>query len=150
MKKANYVVSGIFALFGAALIAIALGFPPSSHGVPGPGVFPIIVGALTLICSATLALVTTFRMREEDVPLKLLTRDALNVYITMGGLIVYLVLMPMLGFVVTTSVMLTLFIKWFSKKAWWVCALIGVLFSAGVFALFGFVLHVPMRFGLLI
>lgn len=150
MKKANFVIAAIFAAFGVAIIAVALGYPPSNHGVPGPGVFPLIIGGLTIFCSATLAVATARMKREDDVAIKLLSPDALRVYVTMGGLAVYLALMPMIGFVVTTSVMLTLFCKWFSKKAWWVCALIGVVFSVCVFALFGFVLNVPMRFGLLI
>lgn len=150
MKKANYIVAGIFAAFGAVIMTVALGFPPSNHGVPGPGVFPIIIGALTLFCSATLALSTARMKKEDDVPIKLLGPDALRVYVTMGGLVVYLTLMPMLGFVVTTIVMLTLLIKWFSKKAWWLSALIAAIFTVAIFALFGYVLNVPMSFGLLI
>ena len=43
MKKTNFIVSGVFAAFAIIIIVIAAGYPPSNHGVPGPGLFPILI-----------------------------------------------------------------------------------------------------------
>lgn len=150
MKKANFIVSGVFAVFAIIIIAISLGYPPSNHGVPGPGMFPIIIACLILL-SALILVIQTLRMpKERDTSIDLKSKNVLNVYITMAGLVVYVVLLPLVGFIVTTSIMLLLYIKWFSKRSWWKCILISVLFTVGIFMLFGSVLNVPMRFGLLI
>lgn len=150
MKKANFIVSGVFAAFAIVIIVISLGYPPSNHGVPGPGMFPILLAGLILISALTLALLTLRMPKEKDTEIDLRSKNVLNVYITMAGLIVYVILLPLIGFIVTSSIMLTLYIKWFGKRSWWKCILIGVLFSIGIFLLFGSVLNVPMRFGLLI
>ena len=108
---------------------------------------PLIIA---VIISAAL-FINTLRMKpEDDVPVDLTSRNVLNVYITIAGLIVYITLLPLLGFITTTSIMLLLFFKWFSKYAWWKCLLISVLFTVGIWLLFGIVLNVPMRYGVLI
>ncbi|MFA6690250.1 MAG: tripartite tricarboxylate transporter TctB family protein [Sphaerochaetaceae bacterium] len=150
MKKTNFIVSGVFAAFAIIIIVIAAGYPPSNHGVPGPGLFPILIACLILISALTLTIHTIRMPKEKDVAVDLKSRNVLNVYVTMAGLIVYVVLLPKVGFIVTTAVMLTLYIKWFGKYPWWKSLLIGVIFSVAVFLLFGYVLNVPMRFGLLI
>ncbi len=127
-----------------------MGYPPSNHGVPGPGMFPILIASLILI-SALVLVIQTLRMpKTGDTAIDLKSKNVLNVYITMTGLIVYIVLMPMIGFIVATSIMLVLYIKWFGKRPWWECILISVVFTIAIFLLFGSVLNVPMRFGLLI
>jgi len=150
MKKANFIVSGVFAAFAIVIIAISLGYPPSNHGVPGPGMFPILIAGLILISALTLALLTLRMPKEKDTQIDLKSKNVLNVYITMAGLIVYAITFPLIGFIVTTSIMLVLYIKWFGKRPWWKCILISLLFTIAIFFLFGSVLNVPMRFGLLI
>jgi putative tricarboxylic transport membrane protein len=150
MRKANFIVSGTFTLFAIFIIAISLGYPPSNHGVPGPGMFPIIIASLIILSALTLFIFTLRMPKEMDSAIDLKSKNVLNVYITMGGLVLYFVLLPLVGFVVTTSIMLILFIKWFSKRAWWKTILISVLFTVAIYLLFGSVLNVPMNFGLLI
>lgn len=149
MRKANYLASGLFSAFAILIITIASKYPPSNHGVPGPGMFPIIVAILILVSAVTLALTTFLQRNTEDSPIGLTSRDNVNVYVTMVGLIIYTVLLPMLGFISTTAVMLLLYIKWFSKRSWLKCIIISVIFTMGIYLLFGLVLNVPMRFGLL-
>ncbi|MGE4454664.1 MAG: tripartite tricarboxylate transporter TctB family protein [Sphaerochaeta sp.] len=150
MRKANFIVSGVFTVFAIFIIALSLTYPPSNHGVPGPGMFPIIIASLIILSSLSLFL-TTLRMdKEADVEVDLKSKNVLNVYVTMVGLIVYFILLPLVGFVVTSTIMLILYIKWFSKRPWWKTILISVIFVLAIFFLFGSVLNVPMRFGILI
>ncbi len=150
MRKANFIVSGVFAVFAIVIIAISLTFPPSNHGVPGPGMFPIIIASLILVSALSLAIKTLTMNKEEDTAIDLKSKNILNVYVTMVGMIVYFVLLPLIGFVVTTTVMLILYIKWYGKRSWLKTILIAVIFVLAIFFLFGSVLNVPMRFGILI
>ncbi|HZJ88019.1 MAG TPA: tripartite tricarboxylate transporter TctB family protein [Sphaerochaeta sp.] len=150
MKKANFIVSGVFAAFALVVIIIASGYPPSKHGVPGPGVFPTIIAVLILISAVVLFLQTLRMPTVSDDVIDLKSRSIINVYVTMAGLILYIALLPTIGFIVSTSAMLIVYIKWFSRRPLWKCALISVLFTLAIFFLFGRVLNVPMRFGVLI
>ncbi|MFA5448375.1 MAG: tripartite tricarboxylate transporter TctB family protein [Sphaerochaeta sp.] len=150
MKKANFIVSGLFAAFALVVIFIAKGYPPSNHGVPGPGMFPILIASLILISSVILFIFTLRMPQRTDDTIDLKSRSIINVYVTMAGLILYIAVLPLIGFVTSTSIMLILYMKWFSKRPLWKCVLISVLFTVGIFLLFGNVLNVPIRFGLLI
>jgi putative tricarboxylic transport membrane protein len=150
MRKANFIVSGVFTAFAIFIIAIALRYPPSNHGVPGPGMFPIIIASLIILASITLFLTTLKMTGDQDTKIDLLSPKVLNVYITMVGLIVYIILLPNVGFISTTSIMLILFIKWFSKRSWLKCIIISIVFTLAIYFLFGSVLNVPMRYGFLV
>lgn len=150
MRKANFIVSGVFTAFAILIIAVSLTYPPSNHGVPGPGMFPIIIASLIILSSLSL-FITTLRMgKEADTSVDLKSKNVMNVYVTMVGLVLYFILLPLVGFVTTSIVMLILYIKWFSKRPWWKTILISVIFVLAIFFLFGSVLNVPMRFGMLI
>lgn len=150
MRKANFIVSGVFTAFAILIIAVSLTYPPSNHGVPGPGMFPIIIASLIILSSLSL-FITTLRMgKEADTSVDLKSKNVMNVYVTMVGLVLYFILLPLVGFVTTSIVMLVLYIKWFSKRPWWKTILISVIFVLAIFFLFGSVLNVPMRFGMLI
>ena len=150
MRKANFIVSGVFAAFAIIIITIASQYPPSNHGVPGPGMFPIIIASLILLSAVSLVLVTLKSGSKMDTEIDLKSKNIINVYITMTGLIIYTILLPMVGFVTMTFIMLLLYIKWFSRRAWWKCIGISLVFTLGIFFLFGSVLNVPMRYGFLI
>ncbi|MGH0052848.1 MAG: tripartite tricarboxylate transporter TctB family protein [Sphaerochaetaceae bacterium] len=150
MRKANFIVSGVFAAFAIFIIAISLTYPPSNHGVPGPGMFPIIIAGLIIVSSLSLFFATLRMSNEANTTVDLKSKNVLNVYVTMVGLIIYFILLPLVGFVVTSTIMLILYIKWFSKRPWWKTILISVIFVLAIFFLFGSVLNVPMRFGILI
>jgi len=150
MRKANFIVSGVFTAFAILIIAVSLTYPPSNHGVPGPGMFPIIIASLIILSSLSL-FITTLRMgKEADTSVDLKSKNVMNVYVTMVGLVLYFILLPLVGFVTTSIVILILYIKWFSKRPWWKTVLISVIFVVAIFFLFGSVLNVPMRFGMLI
>ena len=150
MRKANFIVSGVFTAFAIFIIAVSLTYPPSNHGVPGPGMFPIIIASLIILSSLSLFITTLRRGKEADTSVDLKSKNVMNVYVTMVGLVLYFILLPLVGFVTTSIVMLILYIKWFSKRPWWKTVLISVIFVLAIFFLFGSVLNVPMRFGMLI
>jgi len=150
MRKANFIASGVFTAFAIFIITISSKYPPSNHGVPGPGMFPIIIASLIIVSAIALVVVTVKSRAIDDTEVDLKSKNIINVYITMTGLIIYLLLLPIVGFVSTTFVMLLLYVKWFSKRSWWKCIIISLVFTLAIFFLFGTVLNVPMRFGLLI
>ena len=68
----------------------------------------------------------------------------------MAILVVYVFLLEPLGFIIATTLLEFIFIRWFSKKGYVVSFLISAAVTAVVFGIFQFVLNVPVgSFGLI-
>lgn len=150
MKKASIVAAILSFAFGIFIMAIAMTFPKSSNGVPGPGMFPIII-ALIIMISSIAVLINSLKIKENnDKEIKFLSADSKRAYITMAILVVYLIVMPLVGFCVSTFCLMFAMIKWFSKKNIIHCALISLIITVVIFFIFNKLLNVPLHFGLLI
>ena len=150
MKKGNFVVASLSLILGIAIIGISLTFPEGTNGVPGPGLFPILISAVLMV-SAVILIIRTIKMpEEENVPLDMLSSDKKRVYLTMLVLVIYFIVLPYIGFCVSSFAMLCILIKWFSKKSILKCIIISAAMTAVVYFLFRIVLSVPLDFGLLI
>lgn len=149
MKKGNFIIAGVFSLLGLLVIAQSLSFPRGRAGIPGPGMIPIMISVLMIAASISLVISTLRMTPAEDVPLGLLTEGHKRVYLCMAILVVYLILMPRIGFCVASFLLLFGLIKWFGNYRYWVCAVVSAFLTGIVFGLFSGVLHVPLRFGLL-
>ena len=149
MKRTNIIFSIITMAFGAFVIFLTRSWPQSRNGVPGPAVFPRIIAAIIIACSA-IALIRSLISKEEDInKVDYSSKDAIGVYITMGGLIVYIILLKYLGFIIDTIIMLSCFFAWFSKKKIVTCLLLSTISSIVIYVIFSKALNVSMRFGLL-
>jgi putative tricarboxylic transport membrane protein len=151
MKKGNYVAAAICAVIGIVVIAIASGYPTAEAygtGVPGPGLWPICISVVLLACSALLVYHTLKMPAEEDTSLELWSPGSRRVYITMIILLIYVILLPTLGFIISTAVMQFVFIQWFAKKKPYITAIIAIVITMVIYCAFRFLLNVPINFGL--
>lgn len=150
MKKGNFITAGVFALFAVLVILQSMSFPAGKDGIPGPGFFPIAIAILMLLAAASLT-ITTLRMKpEEDTAIGMLSDDNKRVYVCMAILVLYLLVMPYVGFCTTSFVLLFGLIKWFGNYRLPSCALLSAAVVVPLFLVFSYVLNVPLRFGLLI
>lgn len=148
MKKGNLVLAAVCAVLGIGVIAMASGYPKAADygtGVPGPGLWPIVISVVLLACTAIL-LYRTLKMKpEKDTKIELWTTGTRRVYLTMGILVVYLLALPFLGFIIATFVLEFIFIQWFAKKNPAITALISAAITMVVYCAFRFVLNVPVH-----
>lgn len=151
MKKGN-IVTGIFCLaLSVFAIVVAKGFPPSQQaGVPGPAVWPIMISIL-LAVSAVWLIAEAIILKKEDQnkSLGLWNDGSKRVYLSMAVLVVYFLITPIVGFLISTSVMVLLFIKWFSKKNIVVSLGYSLAITVIVYVIFKNFLNVPLDFGIL-
>jgi putative tricarboxylic transport membrane protein len=150
MKKGNFVTAAIGCLFGILVLIEAFRLPRGTNGVPGPALFPTIVSAIMILCSVALFLRTLKMDPKDAVAIQAFSNDSKRVYLVMAILIVYLMVMPYIGFCTTTVVLMFALIKWFSAKKALPCFLISAAVTAAVYLIFNKVLNVPLNFGLLI
>ena len=149
MKKGNLAASALFAALAIFVIRESSFLPGGRAGVPGPAVFPTAVAVLLLMASLSLT-ISSFRMPpEEDRSLELLKPDCRRVYLCMAVMVAYVVILPLVGFCVTSSLLLFGLIKWFGRYRFHVCALSSLAIIAAIYLVFSELLYVPFRFGIL-
>lgn len=153
MKKINMIVSAICMLLGVGIITIAMGYPTAEQygtGVPGPGLWPIVISIVMMGCALLLAVKSLRMPAEEDVKVELWNENTIRVYIVMGMLFLYAAVLKLLGFLLATAILEFALIQWFAKKKYWVTALISLAITLVIYCAFKFVLNVPIgSFGIL-
>jgi putative tricarboxylic transport membrane protein len=151
MKKGNFITAALCAVLGIVVITIASGYPGAAAygtGVPGPGLWPICISVVLLGCSALLVYNTLKMPPEEDTALELWSPASRRVYITMMILLIYTIVLPTVGFLISTAVMQFVFIQWFAKKKPYITAVISIGISLAIYCVFRFLLNVPIDFGM--
>ena len=153
MRKGNYVLAALCIAASVLIIAISSTYPTAKAygtGVPGPGLWPMAISIVLLVCSVLLVYRTKKIPAGEDQPIDMFGPGPKRAYIAMAILIVYVLVLEPLGFLIATTILETIFIKWFSKKNIVVSLLIAVVATGVVYAVFQYVLNVPVgSFGLL-
>lgn len=150
MKKGNIITAVLCLVISAFAIIVAQGFPPSQQqGVPGPAVWPILISVLLAVCAIWLLVESIISKKAQDnKSLGIWTNGSKRVYISMSILIIYFLITPTLGFLISTSVMMLIFIKWFSKKSIFVSLLISLVITGIIYLIFKNFLNVPLDFGI--
>lgn len=148
MKKGNLVLAAICAVLGVGVIVMASGYPKAADygtGVPGPGLWPIVISIVLLACTAILLYRTLKMPPEKNSKIELWTTGTRRVYLTMAILAVYLFLLPILGFIIATFVLEVIFIQWFAKKNPIITVVISAAITMVIYCAFRFLLNVPVH-----
>jgi len=134
-----FLVIGSGMMFLSPRMAGGLGV---SAAEPGPGLFPMLVGALMFI-AATAHLVQTMALTHaEAVPPYRAPRDILLLIATIAG---YILLLPRAGFFVAAFLLLLGSLSIYDMPSWWrriATSAISTLISYWVFTL-GLSVHMP-------
>ncbi|OLC19237.1 MAG: hypothetical protein AUH33_06030 [Chloroflexi bacterium 13_1_40CM_68_21] len=124
-------------LLGALVLVQALGLRMTSlGGGPGPGLFPLALGAVLLLAGARLA-PATLRERTEFGNLR-------RVGLLAAALAVYATLLERLGFVLTTGATIVFLLVAFNERRRVPLAILGVAGAVGSYALFSSLLRVQL------
>lgn len=126
------VVSAVY--FYTALKELSFG----TLRAPKAGFLPAIVGCGAVVLSA-INFIRTLRTREgDDTPETALRKVAWFVL----GLVVYLILIGLIGFWVSTFIAMIYLLKVSDTKGWTVPLLVSAGVSAGLYFVFGYLLQV--------
>lgn len=146
MKKGNIVFSALCILLALVIIGTAMGYPSAKDygtGVPGPGLWPIVICVIMLACVVLMWFRTNTKVENEQ-PLDLWNSGTKRVYITMAILVVYLLMLEPVGFIISTTLLEFVFIQWFAKKKPVITLLIALAITMVVYFVFKFALNVPI------
>lgn len=146
MKKGNIISSIICILIGLFILFESKDFPQGATGVPGPAFFPRIL-AYFVIGLSVLLIINTF-IKRDDRKITLLDKDSIKVYVTIGFLLAYLILLNFLGFIIATPIFLFSLIFFYIRKNILKNAIIAVLVTFLIYGVFSSLLAVPLPQGI--
>lgn len=145
MRKAHLISAVIFILLSIAALYLSNELPNSRRGMPGPAMWPMVISFSILIC-AILFFVKTIRNKGGE-SIKLLEKDNIRVYLTMGILVAYFVAMNIIGFVVSSLVLTFGLFTWYGNISLINRAVFSFIIVGVIYGVFNYALNVPFRFG---
>jgi hypothetical protein len=126
-----------------------LGF--GSFSDPGAGFMPFLCGLmLGFLSLADLLSGIVTRWKEDRVDGELWAHvDWMRIITTVGMLVVYLVILPRVGFGLPTAVMLFVFFRLLEPRPWWAVTLLSVVTTLTFYVGFKVALGVELPTGIL-
>ena len=146
MTICNYIVGVVGIVLGALIMSAAAAFPMQfTENGPGPGFWPFSLGcALAVAAVVLLAFTFTKRADLSGQKVNLNTPANKRVYIMMGLVVAFCVLINLLGFYPAAAVLIVATMKlmdYHNKKG---ILLTTVLTLAFIYVVFGVLLHTIM------
>jgi len=151
MKRGNIVFAIFCMILSIVVIVITAGYPKAAAygtGVPGPGLWPMIVAIILFAVSAKL-LFKSFKNQIANTEVVFLSPGTKRVYISMLILILYVAILETVGFLLSSLILLFGFIQWFAKLKLWQTATISIVTTLIIYCVFRFLLNVPVDFGII-
>ena len=146
MTICNYIVGVVGMVLGGLIMSASAAFPMQfTENGPGPGFWPFSLGC-ALAVAAVVLLIFTFSKRADlsGQKVNLTTPANKRVYIMMGLVVVFCVLINLLGFYPAAAVLIVATMKlmdYHNKKG---ILLTTVLTLAFIYVVFGVLLHTKM------
>lgn len=142
MRKIDILSAVVLLLLSGYVVVTAVGFPVETRTL-GPDFFPKLVGGCLAAFSLAILLLAFFRPGKEEAPAAP-SRNLMIIMALLGG---YIILLPIIGFLVATPAYLaaTGLLLADNMAAWWKKVCISATVTTGaLYYLFSTMLNVPL------
>jgi hypothetical protein len=146
MKKGNIISSIICILIGIFIIYATKDYPQGLQGVPGPAFFPRILSCVVIGLSILL-LIKTY-VKKDGRKISIFDKDSIKVYVTIGFLLAYLIILDLIGFIISTPIFLFGLIFFYVRKNPLKNAVVALVVTFIVYGIFKVLLSVPLPQGI--
>jgi putative tricarboxylic transport membrane protein len=157
MRAYDTLFAGLFLVAGIAYEVMAFRMPRGRIGQPGPGFFPIIVGAILIFTAATCLVQALMAIRSGSSASKVADdekpgqghRQTHKTWLLLGLLTLYVLALQPIGFPIALTVFLVASIRIFGYRKW--LPAVGIAAALTVVSYLTFVawLKVPIPLGIL-
>jgi len=132
---------------GILLISQGIQLPLGKEGAPGPGFFPVWVGAGLMAFAVLLWVRPQGTLRMGD----LLPRgkEARRVAWVLGALILYAALLKPVGFLISTFFLFLTLLQFYQRGRWWAAVALSLAAVLGSYWLFARFFEMPLPEGLM-
>lgn len=147
MRRALLGTSIAALLLAVAYLAEATRYPRGTMAQPGPGLFPLAVGALLLIAALATGLEVRFRRTWEDMDWPRRS-DALRALAVLAASLGYVILLPRLGHPVAATLVTLAVLQMMQLRGWALKLGLSLVIGLGSYYLFAVMLGVPLPGGI--
>lgn len=147
-RKAYFAVSAMGLVFSAGYLTLSFQLPFGEIDRPGAAVFPVIVGVIVLLASIATFHEAWQMEQSEQVPLPA-GKDLSRILGLVGLLLGYLVALPWVGQVIASMLFFVFLMRLISSYSWKRILVSSMTMSLSIYAVFVFLLQVPMPVGIL-
>ena len=148
-RKVYLVMGGLGLFFAVGYLGLSFQFPFGQLDQPGAAVFPIMVGVILIL--ASLATMWEGWQMDKTVLVELPAgEDRKRVLSLIGLLLGYFITLPWLGQITSSTLFLILLMRVLSELSWPRLVVYSLAMSLALYAVFIFLLKVPMPRGLLV
>ena len=133
-------------VLGIVIVIVSLGYGFGSLRRPGPGLYPFFIGVAILVLSL---FVTVSELRSKTNP-HLMGREGINTFVWMiVTFCLWIVAMPLLGYVIVTFLATCAFCKIMKLEKWWKPLAVSAGTAFFIYLLFDYFLYIDLPRGLL-
>lgn len=146
MAVCNYIVGVLGAVIGGLIMQAAAAFPLEfTENGPGPGFWPFALGAVLGAVSVLLLLYTFINKTDlHGVKVQLSSTGNKRVYLMMGLVVAFCVLISVLGFYPAAALMIPAVMRLMDYRNYKAIGLTTVLSLLFIYLVFGMLLHTQM------
>ena len=146
MAQAEKLTGIVLSALAILYVYLATEYPYGlSHGVPGPGTLPVILGILLFLFSLGCTLRSSYWVEGEK---KIWTGDTISLLTCLAFYLAYVITIQSLGFLLATFLYGLLTLKWLFRLEWLSATLYSLVLTALFHTAFYNLLGVPLPRGL--
>ena len=149
MKRLNLIKGIVLLIFSMIVCYESIRLPLWSGKKPGPGLFPLFLGIILGSLSLIFMIVKGFRQNKEAVSLWATRGNRNRILLTFGALIFYAIVLPFLGFLVSTFFLIFFLLGLSYSGKWMVLGLSSFLISLAFYIIFQILLKIQLPYGML-
>ena len=125
------VTAAIVVVLGGAAVAGALNLGVGSASAPGPGMWPVLVGAALVVLGGVLA--ARARSTEDA---ERFTRTGLLVLAATATMVVFVAVVGVIGFEIPSALLAFVWLRFLGRESWRLSAIVSVAATAAFYLLF--------------
>jgi hypothetical protein len=146
MVRLEMLFDFFLVLIGIVITIVSLGYGFGSLRRPGPGLYPFFIGVVILVLSL---FVTVSELRSETKPYQM-GREGIKTFLWMiVTFCLWIVAMPLLGYVMVTFFATGAFCKIMKLERWWKPLAVSAGTAFFIYLLFDYFLYIDLPRGLL-
>lgn len=147
MRRGVELTKGLFfLLFSLVVCYESFRLPIGRFGKPGPGFFPLLLGIILGVLSLIFLLTHIFGRHQTIAPSSF-PRKGKQVLLTLGALILYSALLPFLGYLVSTFVLVFYLLCLTYTQRLLICGILSILISIASYVGFQTILNIQLPHG---
>ena len=147
MKRSQVAVSALLTGLAGFILLESRHLSFGTMRVPQTGFFPWVLATLLLILGAISFVQEIFGRESDRLPNKILPEGWSRIAFILAAMIGFAVVLERLGFLLTTFFLMLLLLRAVESERWAKVFFVALLTAVGSYALFGWILGIPLPAG---